>query len=634
MPVHKSMSVRTILSKILLAAMALEGAVQMLPAQSLSADGSEYALAGSYLGDQNFPALAYAGNRGFLVWQDNGAGGRYSSIVARQLSSGFAADLSGAFRVNTQLNGDQTHPSVALFTGGGASFVWEAGQQGKRKIYSRFLAPNGTFTSVETLVSQPDVESVDPAATSLPNGNVLILWSAYGLDGDLFGVFGRIFNATGQPQGDAFQINQLNSFNQRNASAAVQKDGKILVTWVSEQQRSIASPLSNIASTDIQGRYLDLKGNPTAGEFRINTEDRVCGNPVVNATESGGVTVAWTQRSGIRTNGWDVVATWYSSAGARTVGPLTVNTTLAGDQILPTIASLGDRQIIAWTGSSVQRRDRTSIYGQAFRSGVKTDGEFKVNTWSAGKQMQPVVGSDGVSRFAVVWSSYVGERGFDLHAQRYSLSGGLPKPDAPFVSNFGASTLQATWAPVLGYPLNGYEVEFDSTAAVAQKQTVYTKKNLEPSSKHTFRVRYLLANGDASPWSDYGNGTVYGEDVNGDLIPDDWQARYWGPDSSKWPSSAEDSDGDGASNAREFLAGTDPTDKLSVLKQTIHRHGAFVQLDWNTVPGTVYQVQTSLNTLIPAWVNLGEPRLARSNSDSILFQTEGKAAVYRVIRAQ
>lgn len=628
------MSVRTILSKILLAALAMEGAVQTLPAQSLSVDGSEYALAGSYLGDQTFPALAYTGNRGFVVWQDNNAGGRYSSIVARQLTTGFAADLSGAFRVNTQLGGDQTRPSVALLSGGGAAFVWEGGQQGKRKVYARYLAADGTFTAPEALVSQTGVESVDPAVVALPNGNLIILWSAFGLDGDLFGIFGRVFNSTGQAQGDIFQVNQLNTYNQRNASAAVQKDGRVLVTWVSEQQRSVASALSNFASSDIQARYLDLKGSPTAGEFRVNTEDRVCANPVVDATEAGGFTVAWTQRSAVRTNGWDVVATWYSSTATRTAGPLVVNTTVAGDQMLPSISSVGDRQLITWTGASAQRRDRTYIYAQAFRSAVKTDGELKVNSWSAGKQMHPVVGSDGISRFAVVWTSYVGERGFDLHAQRYSLAGGLPKPDAPFISNFGANTLQATWAPVLGYALTGYEIQFDGSAAVAQKQTVYTKKNLEPSSKHTFRLRYLLANGDASPWSDYGTGTVYGEDLNGDLIPDDWQARYWGADPSKWPSSAEDSDGDGATNAREFLAGTDPTDKSSVLKQTIHRNGPFVHLEWNTVPGTVYQVQTSQNTLIPVWANLGDPRLARSNSDSIQFQTEGKSAIYRVIRAQ
>lgn len=186
------MSVRSILSKILVAVLAVEGGVKTLPAQSLSVDGSEYALAGSYLGDQNNPAIAYTGNRGFVVWQDNSAGGRYSSIAARQLTAGFAADLSGAFRVNTQLSGDQTRPSVALLTSGGAVFVWEGGQQGKRKIFARYLAANGTFVATETLVSQPDVESVDPAVASLPNGNVIVLWSAYGIDGDLFGVFGRI----------------------------------------------------------------------------------------------------------------------------------------------------------------------------------------------------------------------------------------------------------------------------------------------------------------------------------------------------------------------------------------------------------------------------------------------------------
>lgn len=628
------MSVRTILSKLVVTLMVMDGAVQTLQAQSLSPDGSEYALAGSYLGDQIYPAVAYTGNRGFVAWQDNSAGGRYSSIVARQLTAGFAADLSGAFRVNTQLNGDQSRPSVGLLTDGSAVFAWEAGQAGKHRIYARFLAPNGTFTGSEFQVSQTDIEAVDASVVGLPDGNALLVWSASGPDGDLFGVFGRVYTGKGEAVGEAFQVNQLNSYNQRNPSAAVQKDGRVLISWVSEQQRFVATANQGFASCDVQARYFNSKGAALAGEFRVNTADRVCLNPVVAEADGGGFTVAWTQRSSVRTNGWDIIATWYSSGGGRSAGPLTVNTTVEGDQIIPNISGIADRQLITWTSASLRRPDRTSVYAQAFRAGVKVDGEFKVNTWSAGKQLHPAVASDGLTRFAVVWSSYVGERGFDLHCQRYSLSGSLVKPDAPFVSNFGVNTLQATWAPVQGYTLTGYEVQFDSATPVAQKQTVYTKKNLEPASQHTFRVRYILSNGDASPWSDLASATVWGEDLNGDLIPDDWQARYWGPDSSKWPGSGEDSDGDGATNAREFLAGTNPTNSASVLKQSIYRHGNAVQLEWNTVPGVVYQVQYSSNTLIPNWSNLGEPRFARSTSDSLVFQSEGRAAIYRVIRAQ
>ena len=605
-----------------------------LRAQVLAADGSEYAPVGSYLGDQVQPVACYQGSKGFLVWQDNTAGGKTTSIVARQLSAGFSADLSGAFRVNTQVSASQSKPSVAMLADGSVAFAWQSNVGGKNSIQTRFLAPNGVFHGFETTASGTGVESVDPAIVPLSNGNALVVWSSLGLDADLFGIFARVFDKTGKPLGEAVQINQLYTYNQRNVAGARLSDGRVMLVWISEQQRAVATASRPFASCDVQGRYLDSEGAPLGGEFRVNTEDRICANPAVAGVASGGSVVAWTQRSNVRENGWDISASFYGSAGHRTAGPVTVNSTTGGDQIVPAVGSIADRQIVSWTSASGFRGARGSINAQAFRDGVKTAGEFKVNAWSAGRQMEPLVVSDGLTRVAIIWSSFIGDRGFDLHAQRYSIAGGLPKQDAPYVSNLGAGALQATWAPVLGYSVKSYDVQVDGGASVSVGQTLYTKKGLEPSSSHAFRVRYVLTNGEASPWSDAGVGKTWGEDDNGDLIPDDWQSRYWGSDSSVWPSSAVDSDGDGASNAREFIAGTDPTDKLSVLRQTIHRRGPLLQLEWNAIPGGLYQVQSSDNRLLPVWTNVGDPRLARSAVDSVMLTSEAKGAIYRIIRLQ
>jgi hypothetical protein len=42
-----------------------------------------------------------------------------------------------------------------------------------------------------------------------------------------------------------------------------------------------------------------------------------------------------------------------------------------------------------------------------------------VNTTTVSRQIQPAVASDGVSRFLVVWSSFVGDTSFDLFAQQF-----------------------------------------------------------------------------------------------------------------------------------------------------------------------------------------------------------------------
>jgi hypothetical protein len=119
-------------------------------------------------------------------------------------------------------------------------------------------------------------------------------------------------------------------------------------------------------------------------------------------------------------------------------------------------------------------------------------------------------------------------------------------------------------------------------------------------------------------------------DANYDGLPDDWEATYFGGDSSKWPSPQADSDGDGMSNLQEFLAGTDPTNPESVLRTTVVSTPQGWRLNWNTQPGSVYQVQSS--TDLAAWANLGGPRFAPGSVDSIPVTEVDSAGYFRVVR--
>ena len=47
--------------------------------------------------------------------------------------------------------------------------------------------------------------------------------------------------------------------------------------------------------------------------------------------------------------------------------------------------------------------------------------EFQVNSTSISRQINPAVASDGVSRFLVLWSSFVADTSFDLFARSYDL---------------------------------------------------------------------------------------------------------------------------------------------------------------------------------------------------------------------
>jgi hypothetical protein len=139
-----------------------------------------------------------------------------------------------------------------------------------------------------------------------------------------------------------------------------------------------------------------------------------------------------------------------------------------------------------------------------------------------------------------------------------------------------------------------------------------------------------MEGGSRSLLSDSASGTTWGEDENLDGLPDDWQALYW---SAPFPAPNVDSDGDGASNASEFLAGTDPTNAESVLKTWLTRSLQGPRLNWNTQPGFIYQVQTS-EDFGSSWSNFGPARFASGTSDSILVGGGGRAGFYRITRVR
>ena len=599
--------------------------------QSLTPDGTEFAIVGSYLGDQVFPAASYSGNRGFVVWEDNHADNHGISVVARQLSSGFSPDLSSAFRVNTSVDGNQERPRVALLGGSNVMFGWHGGKPSKARVYIRLLNPSGAFYAGQLAISAEGVDARDCALAALKSGDGVIAWTEMASDGDLSGVFLRTISGDGKSLGPVVQVNQFTPFNQRNPEVTPLADGRFVVVWVSEQQRSIATTAKGFASCDIYARIFGPTGQALGNEFRINADDRICSNPVLTQTANGGFAVVWNQRSPIGTNGWDIVGSWHLPDATRVRAPLIVNSTLAGDQLLPSVASLGDNEMVSWI-SSPFFASRTSIAAQMCRAGLKVGAELKVNSWGAGKQNQPLVIADSADRFAVIWSSFVGARGYDLHAQRYAMSGGLVQLDAPFVAGLSQDGLQATWPPVLGHALSTYEVSVDNGPAIGVSSSAYTQRGFQPSSLHEFRVRYVLKAGDMSPWSKPGKGQTWGEDNNFDGLPDDWQEMFWGPDPAQWPSATADSDGDGATNAREYFAGTDPTNAKSLLSQKITHRGQNLKLEWNTIPGFIYQVQSSDSLAPVVWANLGEMRFARSSSDSVSITRDGRAALYRVVR--
>ena len=617
----------------LITVLGLAVGIQSAGALGISTNGTEYPIVGSYEGDQLFSSVAYNGRYGFVLWQDSKSDGKGSGIVARQLSAGFSAGLSPAFRVNSLTAGYQERPKAALFADGTAIFCWEGGEGGKHQIYLRILDKKGIFPAPEVVASQTtSQDSIDVGVAVLSNGNAVVIWSAFGPDGDMQGVFGRIVDPKGKFIGGIFTVNQFTSFNQRNPDVVALPGGGFAVCWISEQQRMIASEFRGQASVDVYARVFDAAGTAAASEFRVNRQNSMCANPVLSTTEAGQLVIVWSEQATIRLNSWEIMSAVCGLDGVLAGDPARVNQYQKGNQIVPTICRAGDLQVVAWT-SIGQDGNREGVYARSLTAGVPTGDEMRVNSWTPASQIQPVAVSDGGTQVAILWSTFLANRGFDLHAQRYSVGATVPQPEPPFVAGSSLNTLQVNWPELAGYNLANYELSMDGAAGWLLPQNHYSVTDLAAGSTHNFRLRYVLKNGDKSLWSEPASGKVWGADQNGDGIPDDWQVQFWGSDSAKWALASADSDGDGASNRSEFLAGTDPLSNASVLRLRVTHlpHGA--RLQWNTVPGYVYQVQVS-DGLPVNWTDIGGIRFARGVTDSLDVSHEGRSGLYRVIRLQ
>jgi hypothetical protein len=80
---------------------------------------------------------------------------------------------------------------------------------------------------------------------------------------------------------------------------------------------------------------------------------------------------------------------------------------------------------------------------------------------------------------------------------------------------------------------------------------------------------------------------------------------------------AEDSDGDGRSNAEEYRAGTSPVSGESVLRVfTLRRaEAAGLQVLWAAVPGKIYGIQRRDSLVDAAWQDVGSVRALTSTAD-------------------
>ncbi len=577
-------------------------------------------------GNQGWPQIARLTNGGqVFVWEAGRAD--FPGVYAR-----FMGPLGAFLTPDIKVNRSSYSATNQVATN---CIAWRNGVLTNRQF---------TFTQAITEVREAARE---PAVICLPDGNVVVAYTCYrkvwssgaelvnivklyggqevmhtklqptadnGFQDRMQDVLIRRVAPTGKTLGKDVVVNEFLPYNQRNPALALLNNGNFVVVWVSEQQIP-ASP-SQPALVDIKARVFNPLGQPLGPECRVNATRGWCGEPAVSALGRDGFTVVWTQFDQVGTNGWDVYGRVISASDPAALEPTTsaflVNTYQRNRQSHPRIATAGANQLIVWT-SMGQDGAYEGVFGRVLSRGELAGEEFRVNTRTISRQVQPCVASDGGNRFLVVWSSFVsGTTGFDLIGQAFVTTQPPAAPAAPVVTALGWARLQVSWLAA-SYPnVAFYQVYMDGAASpvLVTNNTSWVAEGLAPVTTHEFRVAYVLADGQYSDRSPPGVGTTL------DKVDPADQAQ------------ADSGLAGAASSGADAMAGG--TGGEAWLRLGINVSPLGQRLHWNTQAGAAYQVQSSTN--LSVWNDVGAPRMAEGADDSLDLTNKQSAAFFRVIR--
>jgi hypothetical protein len=361
-------------------------------------------------------AMDAAGNY-VITWVSNGQDGSGYGVYAQRYDATGAA-VGGEFRVNQYTTGGQSEASVAMDAAGNFVVSWSSAQPGGNSldIYARLYDAAGVALGSEFLVNSYTTGFQNDSSVAMDaDGDFVVIWTSLFQDGSGDGIYAQRFDAAGVAQGAQFQVHTFTTGNQRWARLAMDEDGDFVVVWNSANQ---AGP-----GYDVYARRYDAAGVAQGGEFLVNTYttgNQFFGNVAMDA--DGDFVVTWSTYG--QGDGSEVFAQRYNAAGVAQGSEFRVNTYTVGNQGLSTVAMDADGDFVISWFSNNQDHSGYGVFAQQFNAaGTPLGREFRVNTYTVGRQSVPTIGMNGDGDFVIAWHSELQDgSGYGVYAQRYAAS--------------------------------------------------------------------------------------------------------------------------------------------------------------------------------------------------------------------
>lgn len=366
--------------------------------------------------DQAFPQIDdNAGGRFVITWHAQGVDADGYAIAARVFDA--PANPAGTqFQVNTTETGEQLYPDVAVFSTGGFVISWCSGNvdgNGYGVVAQRFDNSANKVGSEFVVNSTIAQDQYSPVVASDGADRFIIAWVANGQDGDGEGIFGQRFDETGNPEGAEFQINTYTTDEQSAPTISADNAGRFAVAWQSWEQ--------DTSDYGIYCRLYDASGTPLGSDFRVNLYTPVEQSwPELAMEPSGNFFAIW-QSDVLDGSGYGVFTNLFDTTGTHQLGvEFQVNSEIEEDQQFAAIDSVDGLTWIAVWQSRHQDKSGQGVYAQRFDSaGSAIGSEARVNAFVKDDQRFPKVIAQSDGGYVVVWNSQqTGSNDYDVVARR------------------------------------------------------------------------------------------------------------------------------------------------------------------------------------------------------------------------
>ncbi|MFC1855995.1 metallophosphoesterase [Thermodesulfobacteriota bacterium] len=192
-------------------------------------------------GQQKNPSIAMDSSGNFVVtWADDKDGNGVYQIYAR----GFNADFTQRFAdktVNSVSAGQQKKPQIAMATNGDFVIVWEDdyNNNGVNEIFARGFYANGTQKFADIRVnSEKQGHQTDPKIAMDSSGNFVVTWENDKNRTGVCNIFARGFYANGTQRFADFRVNTTATAQQLNPDIAMDSSGNFVVTWADDKDNN------------------------------------------------------------------------------------------------------------------------------------------------------------------------------------------------------------------------------------------------------------------------------------------------------------------------------------------------------------------------------------------------------------